>query len=152
MDGKDKGRSALPIASPRPEAWLRVTPAGLYCQPGGFHIDPVQPVDRAVVTHGHSDHARPGHAHVLATAETIAIMRQRYAAGAGGTLQAAAYGETVSVGDVSLRLVPAGHVLGSAQAVIEHRGCRVVVSGDYKRRRDPTCAGFEPQRCDLFVT
>ena len=138
--------------TPRPESWLRPTPAGLYCEPGGFHIDPVQPVARAVVTHGHSDHARPGNAAVLATAETLAIMRQRYGRDAGGSLQALRYGESLSIGDVSLRLAPAGHVLGSAQAVIEYRGSRVVVSGDYKRRPDPTCAGFEPQRCDLFVT
>jgi len=152
MDGNHKGRSALPLASLRPETWLRVTPAGLYCEPGGFYIDPVRPVDRAVVTHGHSDHARSGHAHVLATAETIAIMRQRYGDQAGGAAQAVVCGETVSVRDVSVRLVPAGHVLGSVQAVIEYRGSRVVISGDYKRRPDPTCAGFEPQPCDLFVT
>ena len=152
MDDHKEGRSALPIVSLRPETWLRVTPAGLFCEPGGFYIDPVRPVDRAVVTHGHSDHARPGHGHVLATAETIAIMRQRYGDEAGGSSQAAAYDETMSVGDVSVRLTPAGHVLGSAQAAIEYRGCRVVVSGDYKRRPDPTCASFEPQRCDLFVT
>jgi putative mRNA 3-end processing factor len=142
----------LPLASPRPESWLRVTSAGLFCEPGGFHIDPMQPVDRAVITHGHSDHARPGHRRALATPETLAIMQQRYGEDAGGALQAAVYGEPVSVGDVSVRLVPAGHVLGSAQAVIEHRGSRVVVSGDYKRRRDPTCAGFEPQPCDVFIT
>jgi putative mRNA 3-end processing factor len=138
--------------SPRPESWLRKTPAGLYCEPGDFHIDPVEPVARAVITHGHGDHARPGHAHVLATEGTIAIMRRRYGELAGGTLQAAAYGEPISPGGVSVTLVPAGHVLGSAQLMIEHRGSRVVVSGDYKRRPDPTCAGFEPQRCDLFIT
>jgi putative mRNA 3-end processing factor len=112
----------------------------------------VQPVSRAVVTHGHADHARPGHAHVLATPETLAIMRQRYGGSAGGSLRAASYGERVVLGDAAITLVPAGHVLGSAQIVIEHRGCRVVVSGDYKRRPDPTCVPFEPQRCDLFVT
>lgn len=135
-----------------PESWLRATPAGLYCEPGGFHIDPVQPVPRAVVTHGHSDHARPGNARVLATTETLAIMRHRYGAEAGGSLQSLAYGERLAIGGVSLSLAPAGHVLGSAQAVIEYRSSRVVVSGDYKRRPDPTCALFEPQRCDLFVT
>ena len=135
-----------------PEPWLRLTPAGIYCEPGGFHIDPLLPVARAVITHGHGDHARPGNAQVLATPETLAIMRRRYGEDAGGALQAAAYGERLSVGDVTLHLEPAGHVLGSAQAVIEYRGSRVVVSGDYKRRRDPTCAVFEPQRCDLFVT
>src|SRR5678815_4325869 len=96
MECHDESSSVVSIA-PRAESWLRVTPAGLYCEPGGFHIDPVQPVDRAVVTHGHSDHARPGHRRVLATAETIAIMRQRYGDEAGGAAQAAAYGETVSV-------------------------------------------------------
>jgi putative mRNA 3-end processing factor len=136
----------------RPETWLRKTPAGLYCEPGDFHIDPVEPVPCAAITHGHGDHARPGHAHVLATEGTIAIMRRRYGELAGGSLQAARYGERISLGEVSLTLAPAGHVLGSAQLVIEYRGCRVVVSGDFKRRRDPTCPAFEPQRCDLFIT
>ena len=136
----------------RPESWIRPTPQGLYVEPGDFFIDPVRPATRAVVTHGHGDHARPGNKAVLATAETLAIMRARYGDAAGDTLQAAAYGETLRLGDVTLRLAPAGHVLGSAQVVLEHRGCRVVVSGDYKRRRDPTCPAFEPQRCDVFVT
>jgi putative mRNA 3-end processing factor len=142
----------MPATAPRPESWIRTTPSGLYCEPGGFHIDPVQPVERAVVTHGHSDHARPGHERVLATAETIAIMRQRYGERAGRSLQTVGYGEEVRVGEVSVRLVPAGHILGSAQAVIDYRGSRAVVSGDYKRRPDPTCAGFEVQSCDLFIT
>src|SRR5438552_6937673 len=142
----------MPDLVPRPESWFRVTPAGLYCEPGDFHIDPARPVRRAVITHGHGDHARPGNEHVLATTETIAIMRQRYGELAGGTLQPAGYGERVSFDGVSLRLVPAGHVLGSAQLVIEHQGSRVVVSGDYKRRPDPTCPPFEPQPCDLFIT
>jgi len=142
----------LHLAAPRPETWLRVTPSGLYCEPGDFYIDPTRPVDRAVITHGHSDHARPGHAHVLATQETLAIMRQRYGDEAGGSLPAARYGETVTLGNVSVKLVPAGHVLGSAQVVLENQGSRVVVSGDYKRRRDPTCAPFEPAPCDVFIT
>ena len=83
---------------------------------------------------------------------TIAIMQARYGEAAGGTLQALRYGETVTVGGVSVTLAPAGHVLGSAQAVLEYKGSRVVVSGDYKRRRDPTCAPFEPQSCDVFIT
>src|SRR5216683_7367725 len=142
----------MQLAALRPDSWIKTTPAGLYCEPGGFHIDPVAPVARAVVTHGHSDHAWPDNERVLATAETIAIMRQRYGERAGGALQTARYGEQIAIGDVSLRLVPAGHILGSAQAVIEYRGSRVVVSGDYKRRPDPTCAGFEPHQCDLFIT
>ena len=142
----------MPDIATRPETWLRKTAAGLYCEPADFHIDPIEPVARAVITHGHGDHARPGHETVLATEGTIAIMRQRYGEQAGGSLQAARYGERISLGDVSLTLAPAGHVLGSAQAVIEHRGCRVVVSGDYKRRPDPPCPRFEPQRCDVFIT
>jgi putative mRNA 3-end processing factor len=142
----------MPQPPPRPQRWLQTTPAGLYCAPGGFHIDPVQPVARAVVTHGHSDHARPDHQHVLATTETLAIMRQRYGERAGLSLQAARYGERLAVGDVTLSLVPAGHILGSAQAVIECGGRRAVISGDYKRRPDPTCAAFEPTPCDLFIT
>jgi len=136
----------------RPEDWLRTTPAGLYCVPGDFHIDPIEPVNRAVVTHGHGDHARPGNGRVLATPGTLAIMAARYAAGAGGATQALAYGEAVRIGDVLVSLVPAGHILGSAQVVLEHAGTRVVVSGDYKRRPDPTCVPFEPVRCDVFVT
>src|SRR5205085_2102382 len=136
----------------RPESWIRTTPAGLYCEPGGFHIDPLLPVARAIITHGHGDHARPGNEQVLATPETIAIMRLRYGELAGGSLQPLGYGETVTIGGVTVRLLPAGHVLGSAQIVLEHRGFRAVVSGDYKRRPDPTCAGFEPANCDLFIT
>ena len=135
-----------------PQEWLKVTPTGLYCAPGDFYIDPAQPAERAVITHGHSDHARPGHRQVLATAGTLAIMAMRFGAEAAARTQAAAYGESVRLGEVSVRLAPAGHVLGSAQVVLEHSGSRVVVSGDYKRRPDPTCAPFEPVRCDVFVT
>jgi putative mRNA 3-end processing factor len=138
-------------AAMRPETWLRTTPAGLYCEPGDFYIDPVRPARRAVITHGHGDHARPGNGSVLATPETLAIMQSRYGEAAGPS-QPLSYGETLSVGAVSLRLMPAGHVLGSAQVVLEHAGTRVVISGDYKRRPDPTCAPFEPQGCDLFIT
>jgi len=140
------------IAAPRPETWIRTSSAGLYCEPGDFHIDPIHPVPRAVITHGHGDHARSGNEQVLATPGTIAIMRARYGEAAGGSLQPLAYGETVAAGDVAVRLVPAGHVLGSAQIVLEYRGSRVVVSGDYKRRPDPTCAVFEPCYCDVFIT
>ena len=136
----------------RPEALLCPRPAGLYCAPGDFYIDPVRPTPRAVITHGHGDHARPRNGAALATPETIAIMRSRYGGDAGGTLQPLRYGESLGIDGVTLRLAPAGHVLGSAQIVLEYGGRRVVVSGDYKRRPDPTCLAFEPQRCDLFVT
>jgi putative mRNA 3-end processing factor len=141
----------MPIAAPRPQSWIRPTPAGLYCEPGDFYIDPIRPVPRAVITHGHADHARPGNGQVLATAATAAIMWARMGE-AAGALQSLAYGERVAVGGVAVSLVPAGHVLGSAQVVLDHRGSRAVVSGDYKRRPDPTCAPFEPRNCDLFIT
>jgi putative mRNA 3-end processing factor len=142
----------MAFVASRPETWIRTSPSGLYCEPGDFHIDPVRPVPRAVITHGHGDHARSGNEQVLATAGTIAIMRERYGDAAGSSLQPLAYGETVTTRDVAIRLVPAGHVLGSAQIVLEYRGSRVVVSGDYKRRPDPTCAPFEPCNCDVFIT
>ncbi len=138
---------------PHPDTWLQVRPDGLYCEPGGFYIDPVRPVDRAVITHAHADHARPGHGHVLATAETLTIMRLRMGeARAGGRQQALGYGETLRLDAVRVRLVPAGHVLGSAQVVMDYQGSRAVVSGDYKRRCDPTCAPFEVVACDVFVS
>jgi putative mRNA 3-end processing factor len=140
------------MSAPNPESWIQVTDRGLYVAPGDFYVDPTRPVPRAVVTHGHADHARPGHGAVLATAETLAIMRYRYGERAGGAHEAVAYGEKRCIGDVTLRLSPAGHVLGSAQAVLEFAGSRVVVSGDYKRGADPTCAPFEPVACDAFVT
>jgi putative mRNA 3-end processing factor len=140
------------FAAPRPKTWIKTTPSGLYCAPGDFYIDPLRPVARAVVTHGHGDHARPGNTRVLATAETIAIMRARYGEQAGGALQPLAYGEPLTIGEVQVRLAPAGHVLGSAQIVLDYRGSRVVAAGDYKRRPDPTCAPFEPLHCDLFIT
>jgi putative mRNA 3-end processing factor len=140
------------MPSLKPESWVRVTPQGLYVEPGQFFIDPVRGVDRAVVTHGHADHARPGNRHVLATPQTLAIMRTRYGEAAGESLQPLDYGAPIDIDGVRLWLSPAGHVLGSAQAVVEYQGCRVVVSGDYKRRFDPTCAPFEVVPCDVFVT
>lgn len=141
------------MVAPHPESWLRVLPQGLFCEPGGFFIDPLHPVERAVITHGHSDHARPGHGAVLATPETLAIMRARLGeARAGLTQQPLGYHNSIQIKGVTLRLVPAGHVLGSAQVVLEWQGSRAVISGDYKRQRDPTCAAFEPVACDVFVT
>ena len=130
-------------------SWIESNPEGIYVRPADAWIDPSQPKTRAWVTHGHADHARGGHAAVLATAETLAIMDTRYGPQAG---QPIAYDETIRVGDVDVRFVPAGHVLGSAQIVMEHKGERVVVSGDYKRRADPTCAAFVPVPCDIFIT
>jgi len=131
---------------------LRPDQAGLYCPAGDFHIDPVVPVERAVITHGHGDHARAGHGAVLATRETLAIMASRYGADFASTTEEARYGRPVTPDGVEVTLVPAGHILGSAQVVLRWKGLTIVVSGDYKRRRDPTCAPFEPVACDVFVS
>ncbi|WP_442981084.1 ligase-associated DNA damage response exonuclease [Rhizobium sp. SL42] len=136
----------------KPEQVLHPTPNGLYCPPGDFYVDPVRPVENALVTHGHSDHARSGHDRVLATRQTLEIMAIRYGEDFCGSAQSAEYGETISHNGVSMRFHPAGHVLGSAQIEIEHNGTRIVVSGDYKRSPDPTCAAFVPVPCDVFIT
>jgi putative mRNA 3-end processing factor len=136
----------------RPQDLLCPRPEGLYCAPGDFYIDPVRPVARAVITHGHADHARSGHDDVLATPQTLDIMAERYGQDFAVHRRAAPYGETVSRDGVDVTLVPAGHVLGSAQAVVRWKGLTMVVSGDYKRRRDPTCPPFEPVPCDVFIS
>jgi len=136
----------------RAEQWLYSTDFGLYCEPGDFYIDPHHPIDRAIITHGHSDHARSGHARVLATPETAGIMRVRYGDECAGRFEEAAYGETTNIGGVSVSFAPAGHILGSAQIVLEWQGTRVVAAGDYKRAPDPTCAPFEVVPCDVFIT
>lgn len=133
-------------------AWLERRPEGLFVRPGGFFLDPVRSVPLAVVSHGHSDHARPGHGEVIATPETCAIMEARYGREAFGRLRPLPTGEVVVLGEVRLQLEPAGHVLGSAQIILEYARTRVIWSGDYKRRPDPTCAPFEPVPCDLFIT
>ncbi|MDW8398417.1 MAG: ligase-associated DNA damage response exonuclease [Acetobacteraceae bacterium] len=138
--------------APHPGTWLKVTPQGLYCEPGGFFVDPARPVPRAVLTHGHADHARAGHGAVLATAETLDILRTRHGEGAARVMQAAPCGRTLTHNGVRITLLPAGHVLGSAQVLLEWRGSRVLISGDYKRRPDPTCAPYEPAQADVFVT
>jgi putative mRNA 3-end processing factor len=136
----------------RPQDLLCPKPEGLYCAPGDFYIDPVRPVARAVITHGHADHARAGHGAVLATQATLDIMAERHGLGFAAATQAAAYGEAVARDDVEVTLAPAGHVLGSAQAVVRWKGLIMVVSGDFKRRRDPTCTAFAPVPCDVFIS
>jgi len=136
----------------RPHDLLAPEPAGLYCPRGDFHIDPVRPVPRALITHGHSDHARPGHGAVLATRETLDLMRLRYGEDFAGATQEIAYGEPLTLGDVGVSFHPAGHVLGSAQIAVEAGGVRIVASGDYKDVPDPTCAAFEVVPCDVFIT
>jgi putative mRNA 3-end processing factor len=136
----------------RPQELLTATPAGLYCQAGDFHIDPPVPVARALVTHAHSDHAQPGHGAVLATRETLDLMRLRYGEAFAQTTQAARYGEAIGIDGLDVTFHPAGHVLGSAQIAIDAPGARIVASGDYKDVADPTCAPFVSLACDVFIT
>jgi len=126
-----------------------VRPEGLYCPPGDFHIDPWRPVEHAIVTHAHADHARMGSRHYIAAQQSAPVLRARLGDIDVATL---AYGERIARHGVSVSLHPAGHVLGSAQVRIEHRGRTWVVSGDYKLAADPTCTPFEPVRADVFVT
>ena len=132
-----------------PIDWIEPHPHGIFVKPANAWIDPSRPQELALVTHGHSDHAYAGHGKVYATAETLAIMELRHGSVVGAPL---AYGETIDLGGVAVTLHPAGHVLGSAQVCLEYHGERVVVTGDYKRRTDPTCALFTPVPCDVFVT
>ena len=136
----------------RPQDLLHPAPAGLYCPIGDFYVDPLRPVERALITHGHSDHARPGHAKVMASHETLAIMKARLGAGFCQSAETVAAGETRSINGVEVAFHPAGHVLGSCQIAIAHKGLTIVVSGDYKRERDPTCAGFALARCHVFIS
>ena len=123
--------------------------SGLYCEAGGFHIDPWLPVERAVVTHAHSDHASPGSRRYLCAEPARPVMERRLPEAAIETLP---YGASTRIGDVTVSFHPAGHILGSAQVRVEHRGEVWVVSGDYKRAADPTCTPFEPIQCDVFIS
>jgi putative mRNA 3-end processing factor len=136
----------------RPEQLLTPTPSGVCCKRAGFHIDPTRAVDRALITHAHSDHARSGHKHVLATRETLDIMWLRYGDGFAGSTQEIRYGEVIDLDGVKVSFHPAGHVLGSAQIAVEAGDCRIVASGDYKDAPDPTCAPFELVPCDVFIS
>lgn len=139
-----------------PSEWITVNDTGLYCQPANTYIDPMVPVDQAIITHGHADHARAGHQRVYATDTTLRIMTTRYGDEMAAQQYSLAYREPVSLGNpedpVKLTFYPAGHIAGSAQALLEYRGGRIVISGDYKRRPDPTCEPFEVVPCDVFIT
>ncbi len=136
----------------KPEDIIHPTSSGLYCAPGDFYIDPHVPVDKALITHAHSDHARSGHHNVLASKETCDIMKIRLGDEAAGSFQCAIIGQSQTINGVSVTYYPAGHVLGSCQILLEYDGKRICISGDYKRTPDPTTQSFEPVRCDLFIT
>ncbi|MFP2963348.1 ligase-associated DNA damage response exonuclease [Myxococcus sp. 1LA] len=129
---------------------MTVTPQGLYCVPGDFHIDPWRPVDRALITHAHGDHARGGSRRYLGARAGKGLLHRRL--GADATIDTLDYGERLNINGVTVSFHPAGHVLGSAQLRVEHGGETWVVSGDYKRAPDPTCAPFEVVPCDTFIT
>jgi putative mRNA 3-end processing factor len=154
MDIGSTGTAPQDLSAEREDDLVVSRPEGLYCPPGGFYIDPWRPVERAVITHAHADHARRGHGAYLATAVSEGVLRSRLGA---ISLQGLAYGETVQVGPVRVSLHPAGHVLGSAQVRLEYRGRVWVASGDYfvSGHTDDvngTCEAFEPVRCDCFIT
>ena len=133
--------------------WINVQPEGLYIRPAAVYVDPVKPVQRAIITHAHADHARPGHVTVYATPETLAIMACRF----GNTFCeqpiAVNLGDTIDLpGNVDMRLSPAGHILGSAQVTLTYNNEVATISGDYKRAFDPTCRPFEVQKSDIFIT
>ena len=129
---------------------LHATTDGLFCAAGAFHVDPPGAVDLAIVTHAHGDHARPGATRYVCATPGLPLLRQRL--GPDAVIEGWAYGETHRLGDVDVSLHPAGHVLGSAQVRIADGRETWVVSGDYKRQDDPTCAAFEVVACDTFVT
>src|SRR6218665_1337484 len=133
------------MTAPFLERNLRITPIDTF-------IDPPLPQRRAIITHGHADHARPGHGAVLATPDTIAIMQTRYGVDAAGSWDPLPFGEKREIDGVTVSLHPAGHILGSAQILLEYRGQRIVVTGDYKRLADRTAQPFELVSCDLLVT
>jgi len=129
---------------------LAVTDRGLWCEAGDFYVDPWRPVERAIVTHAHSDHARWGMGRYLCSAESERVLRLRLEEGA--RIDTLAFGEATTINGVKVSLHPAGHILGSAQVRVEHQGQIVVVSGDYKTEPDKTCTPFEPVRCHTFIT
>jgi putative mRNA 3-end processing factor len=129
---------------------LTLTPRGLYCEAGDFFVDPWEPVDRAVITHAHGDHATWGSRAYLTSTEGAGVLRARMEPGA--VIRAAGYGERIALNGTLISLHPAGHILGSSQVRIEHQGEVWVVSGDYKTDPDPTCTAFEPVRCHTFIT
>ncbi|MDQ6621203.1 MAG: ligase-associated DNA damage response exonuclease [Pseudomonadota bacterium] len=132
------------------EPLLQLSDAGLYCPAGDFHIDPWRPVARALITHAHGDHARGGSDAYLAAAEGWPLLATRLPP--ESTIETCVYGERRRMGEIDVSFHPAGHVLGSAQIRLEHRGRVWVVSGDYKLAGDPTCVAFEPVRAHVFVT
>lgn len=129
---------------------LNITPSSIYCSQADVHIDPWQPVDRAIITHAHGDHAKPGSRHYLAHKDSAPILRMRL--GEDISIQTVEYGENISINGVNISLHPAGHILGSSQIRVEHKGEVWVAAGDYKLQDDHFCTPFEPVKCNVFIT
>ncbi len=132
--------------------WLVKKKQGLYCLPGDFFIDPILPVNRALITHAHTDHARPNNKLILSSKETIELMKLRYGDNYCAFSQIINFGDTISLNNVKISIFPAGHILGSVQFLIEYKGYKLLISGDYKRSFDLTCKTYEPVKCDTFIT
>ena len=124
----------------------------LYISPINTYIDPSKPVENAIITHGHADHAKPGHKNVLATKETINIMKIRYGENCAQNFQELTLNKTLKIDDVKITFYPAGHILGSVQVLAEYKGERINFTGDYKTKKDKTCENFEPVKCHTLVT
>ena len=132
--------------------WLKKKREGLYCIPGNFFIDPVFPVEKALITHAHTDHARPNNKSIFSSKETIELMHLRYGESYCSDFQIARFDEKIKINDVTVQILPAGHILGSIQFLINYKGYRLLISGDYKRTKDKTCLSYEPVECDTFIT
>lgn len=132
---------------------MQTRPEGLYCVPADTFIDPIRPVQKAIITHGHADHARAGHGKVWSTEATKAIMQVRYGEEHATEQISVEYEQKLELpGEVTMQLLPAGHILGSAQVLLEYQGGSVLISGDYKRSDDPTCTPYKHLPCDVFIT
>ena len=132
--------------------WLIKKKEGLYCMPGDFYIDPLYPVEKALITHAHTDHARPNNHFILGTKETVEIMKIRYAKSYCTNYQVINYNSPLTINNIVITFIPAGHILGSSQILIEYNGCKVLISGDYKRVEDKTCKSYQNKKCDIFIT
>ena len=132
--------------------WLIKKKEGLYCIPGDFFIDPILPVDKALITHAHTDHARPNNKFVLSSKNTIDLMKLRYGKNCFNSSQVCNFKESLNINEVKVRILPAGHILGSIQFLIDYKGYKLLISGDYKRMHDQTCDSYQPVNCDTFIT
>ncbi len=132
--------------------WLSKKKEGLYCNPGQFYIDPILPVEKALITHAHTDHARPNNKLVFSSKETLDLMKLRYGENYCSSFQVSSFNESLNINNVKIKTLPAGHILGSVQFLLEYKGYKLLISGDYKRALDLTCEAYAPSKCDTFIT